>query len=68
MLIKYMIVISVFSPGNDLITKYTEGPLNTKHDCVIRLKELKQHPNLYGLKNKMRCVKYDKDKTYASLL
>jgi hypothetical protein len=66
-MIKYLLVISLYSPGGDFIQKYAEGPLNTKDACVQRLKEIKKHPNLYGLNHKMQCIHYKGSNVYASI-
>lgn len=61
-----MLIVSLYSPGGELIRKYDEGPINTKSQCVTRLKEIQKSPDLYGLKYKLQCVRIKKEHDYVT--
>ena len=65
-MIKYLLIVSLYSPGGELIRKYDEGPINTKSQCVTRLKEIQKSPDLYGLKYKLQCVRIKKEHDYVT--
>jgi hypothetical protein len=53
----WILVISMFSPGGELIREYREGPIESRKECVARTKEFKATPDLYGILMKAHCIK-----------
>lgn len=64
-MIKYILIISIFSPGGDHIRNYESGPFDTSSECIKKLKEVKGSPNLYGLNFRLQCVKNKKESLYV---
>lgn len=56
-MIAWVLVISTFTPGGDLVSTYKEGPIQSKKECIALKKELNDKPNLMDLKFKGKCVK-----------
>jgi hypothetical protein len=56
-MIAWVLVISTFTPGGDLVSEYKEGPFQSKKECIASKKELNNPPALMGLKFKGKCVK-----------
>jgi len=57
MFLTWVLVISTFTPGGDLVNTYQEGPIESKKECIARKKELNNPTDLMGLKLKGKCVK-----------
>ena len=56
-MIAWVLVISTFTPGGDLVSEYKEGPMQSKKECIARKEELNNSNALMGLKIKGKCVK-----------
>jgi hypothetical protein len=56
-MITWVLLISTFTPGGDLVSEYKEGPFQSKKECIASKKELNNPPALMGLKFKGKCVK-----------
>jgi hypothetical protein len=56
-MIAWVLVISTFTPGGDLVSEYKEGPFQSKKECIARKEELNNSTSLMGLKIKGKCVK-----------
>jgi hypothetical protein len=56
-MLTWILVISTFSPGGDLVNTYKEGPIESKKECIARKKELNDIPNLMNLKITGKCVR-----------
>ena len=56
-MIAWVLVISTFTPGGDLVSTYKEGPIQTKKECIALKQELNDTSTLMGLKVKGKCVK-----------
>jgi|APGre2960657404_1045060.scaffolds.fasta_scaffold972629_1 hypothetical protein len=57
MFLTWVLVISTFTPGGDLVSEYKEGPFQSKKECIASKKELNNPPALMGLKFKGKCVR-----------
>jgi hypothetical protein len=56
-MLTWVLVISIFTPGGDLVNTYQEGPIESKKECIARKKELNDTPNVMSLKITGKCVK-----------
>jgi hypothetical protein len=64
-MIQWMLMVSLFSPGGDFISKTNVGPMNSKQLCIDRKNELLQSPEFFDLKIKARCIKIKKEANYS---
>lgn len=65
-MIQWMLVVSLFSPGGDFISKTNVGPIGNKQECIDRKTELLKSPDLYDVKIKAKCVKIKREPKYAT--
>ena len=56
-MLTWVLVISMFTPGGDLVNTYKEGPIESRKECIARKKELNDSSTLMGLKLKGKCVR-----------
>ena len=62
----WVLVISLFSPSGEFIQKYKEGPIQSKKECITRLNDFNNQPDLFGIQFKTQCVKVKKEPNYAT--
>jgi hypothetical protein len=58
----WVLVISIFTPGGDLVNTYQEGPIESKTECIARKKELNDTQNVMSLKITGKCIRLKVDK------
>ena len=56
-MIKWVLVISIFSPHGEFLRKYTEGPILSQQACEARRMEFRELPTLMGEKIKAQCLR-----------